>query len=94
MSIKVDTVTVETTRGKVEFTLEELKELQEMLNNLFGKEKEIVIRRDYQPYWLGTVKYGDFNSPNQYVVRDSTDARKVAEFKTSNLSCSFAGREV
>lgn len=94
MSIKVDTVTIETDRGKIEFTIEELKDLQKMLNELFGKDKEIIIHRQQPPYWLGAVKYGDFNEPNRYTYTSDTSAQGKATFQTHNMSCSLVGREI
>jgi hypothetical protein len=50
--VKVEKLIVRINGISIELSIEEAKDLQESLNKLFGTEKEIVIQKEYWPYWV------------------------------------------
>ncbi len=66
-TVKVEKLLVRINGVSFELTIEEAKDLQESLNKLFGPEKEIVIQKEYWPYWVEK----SYNYP--YVTYTSND---------------------
>lgn len=50
--VRVNKLIVRINGVSIELTIEEANKLQDSLNKLFGPEKEIVIKKEYWPYWV------------------------------------------
>lgn len=64
--VKVEKLIVRINGVSIELTIEEAKDLQESLNELFGPEKEIVIQKEYWPYWVEMPQKDDPRWDNLY----------------------------
>ncbi len=65
--VRVEKLVVRINGISIELTIEEAKKLQESLNQLFGSEKEIVIQKEYWPYWVEkpiTYPWATYTFPN------------------------------